>query len=237
MKKAINISIQKPCSEKFNNFSKTQLGGFCKSCSKEVIDFTKKSDKEILTYFTSKKENTCGHFLKNQLKPYYEPRNKKELKKHSLFSAFSFAFLSIFSSNAIIAQKNNTNTVVTEPIKKSAKKQLPINAIVKGVVYSSTDNFPLPGVSVVLKNSIIGTATDFDGVFALANIKEGDVLSFYYLGYKSQEITIEKKQNNLKIVLEEDSNYLDGLVTVGEVETNVTYKTKRSFWQRLKAIL
>lgn len=55
MKKSLHISVKQPCSENFANFKRTERGGFCNSCQKEVVDFTKLSDLEIVEHFT--KEN------------------------------------------------------------------------------------------------------------------------------------------------------------------------------------
>ena len=48
MKQNFSISIKSPCQENFESFEPTQKGGFCDSCQKEVIDFTKMSSQEIL---------------------------------------------------------------------------------------------------------------------------------------------------------------------------------------------
>lgn len=228
--------MPRPCSEKFNNFKKTELGGFCNSCSKEVIDFTNKNDLEILNYFKNNNENTCGKFHEKQLKTYHIARNTQELTKHSYLSTIGFSILALFSSNFITAQKNNPNTIMTQPLKKTKKELAIENTTIKGTICSNTDGLPLPGASIVLKNSILGTETDFDGNFAIKNIKEGDVLSFYYLGYKSQEICIQKNQSSIHIKMEEDTTLLADVVTVGEINIKATHKTKRTLLQRIKSI-
>ena len=48
---------------------------------------------------------------------------------------------------------------------------------------------PLPGVSVVVKNTTRGTSTDFDGKYEIS-AKQGDVLVFSFVGFKSQEKNI-----------------------------------------------
>jgi len=237
MKKTLKVSIQQPCSEKFNSFKKTELGGFCNSCSKEVIDFTNKTDKEVLDYFKTKSESTCGYFNKNQLKTYHEPRDHRELKKYRLFSAFSFSLISLFTTNTVTAQKNTTNTVITETDSILKKKPIITDITLKGIVYSLEDDLPLPGASIVLKNSVFGTETDFDGKFELKNIKEGDIVSIYFIGFQTQEIVIKKDQKNIEIYLkEDDSMLLGGAMLTGKVDVKATYKTKRTLKQRIKSI-
>tara|TARA_R110002126_G_scaffold30602_1_gene99807 strand:+ start:73464 stop:76610 length:3147 start_codon:yes stop_codon:yes gene_type:complete len=82
---------------------------------------------------------------------------------------------------------------------------------ITGVVQDESQN-PLPGVSILIKNTTKGLTTDFDGNFSI-EVKEGDVLLFSYVGMKEQEIVI-KKQTNLKVILV-NANQLDEIVIVG----------------------
>ena len=88
------------------------------------------------------------------------------------------------------------------------------NIQIKGVVVSGSDNEPLPGVNVVLKNnSSIGTVTDLNGNFTLS-VPENAVLSVSYIGYMHQDVAV-RGQSFLKITLQEDSETLDEVVVVG----------------------
>lgn len=71
MKNQFSLEINRPCSEKFNQFATTELGGFCNSCEKEVIDFSKMTSQEVISYFKNNNtKNTCGQFKKQQLTTY-----------------------------------------------------------------------------------------------------------------------------------------------------------------------
>tara|TARA_R110002072_G_scaffold117320_1_gene248335 strand:+ start:6782 stop:7735 length:954 start_codon:yes stop_codon:yes gene_type:complete len=62
------ITIPKPCHENWNAMTPKDKGKFCNSCSKTVVDFTKKSPSEIKEYLIEhKSERVCGHFYKEQL--------------------------------------------------------------------------------------------------------------------------------------------------------------------------
>jgi TonB-linked SusC/RagA family outer membrane protein len=68
----------------------------------------------------------------------------------------------------------------------------------------------LPGVSVLVKGTSIGTETDFDGKFSI-KAQKGDILSFSYVGYT----TIEKivgNPNVINVTMAEDDNILDEVV-------------------------
>ena len=61
---------------------------------------------------------------------------------------------------------------------------------VSGTVTSQVDNEPLIGVSVRIKGSSQGVATDIDGKYAL-QAEKGQVLQLTYIGYKPVEVTID----------------------------------------------
>ncbi len=59
--------------------------------------------------------------------------------------------------------------------------------VITGTVSDETD--VLTGVSIVIKGTITGTETDFNGKYSIT-AKEGDILMFSYLGYKTIEKTV-----------------------------------------------
>ena len=81
---------------------------------------------------------------------------------------------------------------------------------------------PLPGVSIIVKGSTIGTETDFDGKYSI-KASSGDILIFRYLGYLSINKTIESS-SIINVSMKEDANILDEVVIVGYGTT-----TKKSF--------
>ena len=66
------------------------------------------------------------------------------------------------------------------------------------------------GANVLVKGSTTGTITDVDGKFSL-EASEGDILQISYIGYNTQEITIDRK-SILKVVLQEDQQALEEVV-------------------------
>jgi len=84
---------------------------------------------------------------------------------------------------------------------------------IKGTVTEQATSIPLPGVNVVVKGTTNGTATDFDGNFAI-EVNEGDILVFSYVGYQQMEITYSG-QSPLNVQLTEDAAQLDEIVIIG----------------------
>lgn len=84
---------------------------------------------------------------------------------------------------------------------------------VAGTVTSS-DNLPLPGVSVREKNTNNGTVTDAKGHFSIKVQTDNAVLVFSFIGFVTQEAPI-RNQHILKIILAENASKLNEVIVVG----------------------
>ncbi|MDU1890348.1 MAG: TonB-dependent receptor [Dysgonomonas sp.] len=82
---------------------------------------------------------------------------------------------------------------------------------VTGVV-TDESNEPLPGVTVVLKNTTGGVLTDADGKFSI-NATQGSTLVFSYLGMQPQEVVIDSR-NVYTVRLQALANELDDVTVV-----------------------
>ena len=73
---------------------------------------------------------------------------------------------------------------------------------------------PLIGVSVVIKGTSTGAMTDIDGNFSLPSVPSSAQLTFSYVGFKSQTVSVG---NNSKfdITLQEDNTTLEDVVVIG----------------------
>lgn len=79
---------------------------------------------------------------------------------------------------------------------------------------TSSNNDPLPGVSIVIKGTTTGVSTDFDGNYKLSNVTDNTTLIFSFLGFTTKEVLVGN-QSTLNVVLEEDITSLDDVVVVG----------------------
>ena len=84
---------------------------------------------------------------------------------------------------------------------------------VKGTVTSQADGEPILGANIVIVGTTKGTSSDFDGNYTL-KVKQGDIIQFSYLGFKSKTITFAN-QKTLDVALEGDDNVLDEIIIVG----------------------
>lgn len=86
--------------------------------------------------------------------------------------------------------------------------------IYKGTVFDNTGGL-LPGVTVVLKGTNQGVATNQDGNFEIAVPDAPDnVLVFSFIGMKATEVKL-KDQKTIQVTMEEDVNEMDEVVVNG----------------------
>lgn len=192
MKKAITIGVSKPCGESWSAFTKTKNGGFCQSCQKEVIDFTKMSDAELITYLRSTKSGTCGKFNPAQLKTYHS--HPQSAKGYNWVAGAIGLSLMLGVPQILPAQSIPTPAKITQTPPEFTTEET-VNSVgdkIKGRVVDDS-NDPLPGVTVYVKGTTVGTVTDIDGNFEIKeDLQEGSVLVFSFIGMVSKEVTVDK---------------------------------------------
>ncbi len=82
---------------------------------------------------------------------------------------------------------------------------------ISGIVTSSEDGSAIPGVTVQVKGTTVGTTTDLDGKYML-EVKPGyKVLVFSYVGMKTKEVTLGN-QNQINVVMDPDVLQMDEVV-------------------------
>ncbi|MCH4553086.1 MULTISPECIES: SusC/RagA family TonB-linked outer membrane protein [Aestuariibaculum] len=97
---------------------------------------------------------------------------------------------------------------------------------------------PVPGVTIIVKGTSNGTATDFDGQYTISDVKEGDILLFSYVGMKQQEVTVAGT-STINVTMEEDTAQLDEVVVVGfgtQKKTTLTGAVSSVKGKELKSI-
>lgn len=238
MKNAIRISVEKPCSEKFENFTKTDAGGFCGSCQKEVIDFTTMASKELAKHFSNTTEKTCGRFRASQLQTYEPMMNQKS--NNSFVSrglaVMSFSLLSLCAVSNLQAQEVASNETNLQTELSVLGRTIVMGDIavekytVKGTVLDE-ENLPLAGVNVVLKGTKEGVVTDLDGRFEFPRLLDvDDVLVFSYIGFKPQKYKVSASASaTIDITITFDYSDID---LMGAVEVEGVYKSKRNIFQK-----
>lgn len=120
-----------------------------------------------------------------------------------LKSVSMLLFLGTFSTgtiSAVTASEVNASAIVQQ------------NETCKGIVKDATGE-SIIGASVIVKGTTNGAITDFEGNFALTNVKKGDIIVISYVGYQKQEI--KWNGGTLNVVLKDDTEVLSEVVVVG----------------------
>ncbi|WP_298284854.1 SusC/RagA family TonB-linked outer membrane protein [uncultured Lutibacter sp.] len=125
---------------------------------------------------------------------------KKHFKRKILFSLLTFIWVTGFSQT-----------------------------LIKGKVVDE-NNLPLPGASIVLKESKIGVSTDFDGNFSINANTTSETLLVSYLGYQTQELN-NLTSDFLTIIMVADAQSLNEVVItalgITKEEKKIGYATQK----------
>lgn len=120
---------------------------------------------------------------------------KEVLENIFLNTPFTFSF------------EQNVVMVKMKPTNEDEKKALSM----KGFVYDEKKQ-PMPGVTVQVVGTSVGTATNAKGWFAITLPILKGKLKFSFVGYKDQEVEFSEKTDTLKIYMKEEINELDEAV-------------------------
>ncbi len=85
---------------------------------------------------------------------------------------------------------------------------------ISGTVTAAGDGAPIPGVSVVVKGTTIGTVTDINGKYQLSVPANAATLTFSFIGMKSAEVAIGGL-STINAALQEDVFGIDEVVVSG----------------------
>ncbi|HPR33297.1 MAG TPA: carboxypeptidase-like regulatory domain-containing protein, partial [Prolixibacteraceae bacterium] len=85
---------------------------------------------------------------------------------------------------------------------------------ITGTVTDADDGSTLPGVSVVVTGTSIGTVTDIDGKFSLNVPADAKVLRFSFVGYASEEVDISSS-TSVSVALERAAYDVDEVIVSG----------------------
>ncbi|RLJ62630.1 TonB-linked SusC/RagA family outer membrane protein [Lacinutrix venerupis] len=88
------------------------------------------------------------------------------------------------------------------------------NINISGTVTDAVDGGPIPGVNIIVKDSNIGSSTDFDGIYNIENVPTNAILQFSYVGYITKEIAVNG-QTSINVLLEGDVGKLEEVVIIG----------------------
>ncbi len=117
-----------------------------------------------------------------------------------VFEELPYSFRELKNIMVLVENKNGTSSIGMQ-------------ATISGKVTDSS-GFPLPGVTVVIKGTTNGTITDSEGNYTIANIPNDAILSFSFVGMKTQDIAVDSRAV-IDVQMEEDAIGIEEVVAIG----------------------
>ena len=113
----------------------------------------------------------------------------------------------------------NYSIVNNHVVIRKGEQQLPQQKARKitGKVLDKANHEPLPGATVKIKGTNIGTATDITGAFQLSVLEDNTELEVSFIGYAPQKITLGKS-NEVTVYLEPQTSEMEEVVVTGMFE-------------------
>lgn len=229
----------------------TATGRHCTACQKTVVDFTHKTDAEILAALRHAASETCGRLRPDQLgRPLAAPAPAPRWRA---WLGAALALGGVLGAGRAAAQSQGNSYYagprpLASPTGAAAAAepnlQVPTSATtvetatagpltVRGMVLDSATHQGLPGVTVLVKGTTTGVSTDANGAFVLpmpASAVPTVQLTFSSIGFTGQEKTVVADQP-LTVVLAADTHMLGemGIVVTGVWQKPWPWHPRRLF--------
>ncbi len=166
----------------------------------------------LIEILNSIEKNSEFIFIYNQNVTNSDVRRSISVKSKNIESILDYLFKDLdityrIDDRQVFLYKRNSLVAGNETPPDQPKK------LIKGRVTDTKGN-PIPGTTVIIKGTTIGTVTDNDGNFALQIPVDSQTLFFSFVGYATQEIPVDKR-TQFNIVLKELTVGVDEVVIVG----------------------
>lgn len=203
---ATNLKIPEPCHENWNEMTPIQSDcRHCAACDRQIVDFSKKTDAEVLRYLQQNSGKICGRFNALQLeRPLMAPRVAKRTGLTAVAASFA----------AVLAAQQPTGNQTAEPVQTEQTPAIDREVMGKVQHYNYLEakdsvrtisgrilddlGQPLFGVTIAYADSKLGTVTDAEGNFSLEipmDILRAHVLEIHlhYFGFEGKTVALPER--------------------------------------------
>jgi hypothetical protein len=145
---------------------------------------------------------------------------------------FEDVLVQIFKEQPLTYSVHRNTIIVKEKIKISKANVVDdvieqMDIVVRGKV-SDASGETLPGVSIIVKGTALGTSTDENGNYSIS-VNENATLVFSYIGYLTKQVVVNN-QSSINIVLAEANSMLSEVVVtalgIEREKRSLTYSTQ-----------
>jgi hypothetical protein len=222
MQKKLTLSIANPCHEDWDKMTDDAKGKFCGSCEKQVIDFTRMSESQLVAFFKKPGGLVCGRFRADQLDQQMNIPKKRIPWIRYFFTISLPAFLFSMKAGAQIKGEIADTVFVpkyTKNLMPGKVAKAPEQIAVTGNVIDADGN-PVPFATVMVKHSKIGVAADENGFFSFkANLQYPITLEASAAGFESAE-TEKKSGESISITLKQTATLGEVVINTNSVKNN-----------------
>jgi hypothetical protein len=160
-----SYSINKPCTEDWGKMTPEQQGRHCQVCCKTVVDFSQKTDSEIVDFLkTNSEKKVCGRFRSEQLVPPAGSRKTKQNRYRVFFAALIFVFGGMLFTSCSSSRPHNPEVMGDVAYVPEPEKHLMGDTIIN----STPDTLKKNGATKI-------KCTKKDTVVEIPTYKMGDV--------------------------------------------------------------
>lgn len=218
-KTTLQVSIPEPCHEDWAKMTPTQCGAYCQACQKEVVDFSRMSEAEIVARLSKASGKVCGRIpatmLNRELVKHEPDLAWYSWKKWAVAAGVLLGAGNVKANNKLYtdtAAIRNVDTTLALPNVNIVGSKRPAQDFVtvgQTVLYNQlisdtsitlsgkvTDEINEPVILALVtvgKDSSINVRTDFDGNYSILIPKEyynkAIIVQVSYVGYNNEQFT------------------------------------------------
>jgi hypothetical protein len=222
----------------------TATGRHCATCAQTVVDFTLKTDAEILAHLArAAGGRTCGRFAAGQLE---RPLQRAApAAPTGRWRAWVAAAVAVWGLRETLSETTKAQAAPQQLVKTGLPTAVhllpappaPMAAplVLRGVVVDE-HHHGLPGVTVLLKGTVIGISTAADGMFELpvpaAQASVAFTLVVSSIGFVTDERVLAPGAvpTAMQIVLREDGQQISGIVVVPAIAPPAPWHPRRLYY-------
>jgi hypothetical protein len=244
------LKIDKPCDQDWSSMTRNDLGRYCSSCSKYVIDFSCLTDYELLQIIQNSTGKLCGRFDKKQIDRLIVQTNTYS-SNPQLYKILA-GLLLVSTADNLLAQGSISETEIVSQIDNSSSNNvqndkptsLPSDSlkIIQGFV-TDLNKETLVGAVIKIKGTEIGSTADLDGkyIFKIPDNLPTDTITFEfsYVGYEKFEFSINKNKLPMTKDVQLQFSKEDEIITtvLGKFDVEIKdpkpiRRVKKKWWQR-----
>jgi CarboxypepD_reg-like domain len=215
MKSSVKISIERPCAENWEQMLPAEQGRHCAACERLIIDFSVKTDQEILEYIKQTNGKLCGRFNNEQLERNLIQETKgRKIGLWEKVAASLLFFISVDKASAsdfVVPERSLTyiesKTDTDKNIHRNKEIALTDSFELKGTIVDEKTKETIPFVFVFIEKYNLKTQTDFDGKFKIMVPKKTDINEFEIIistvGYNKKIIKYKTKEISTRYINEQ----------------------------------